>query len=132
MERLKLAATSSTPSIDFDPETGRLSISGESYPENSYDFFRPVLAWMREFLSAGELPVTMTAELVYLNTSSIKALMDMLDLLEEAHVGGRRVSFTWSYDPENDRALEMAHEFEEEVTLPFFIVPKQPEIEKLC
>ena len=127
MDRLVLPGTLSTPAVDFDPDSGRLSLRGESYPEHSSEFFRPILAWLQAFLDQAGGAVSMEVELTYLNTSSIKAMMDILDLLEEAHLRNRQVSFTWYYDPENDRALEMAEEFQEEVSLPFFVVPRRPE-----
>lgn len=123
MNNLSLAATAATPAVDFDATTGILAISGESYPENAFEFFRPLLTWTAGFLKESTGSATAEIALSYLNTSSIKSVMDLLDLLEEAHRGGRQVSVRWSYRKENDRALEMIEEFKEEVTLPFFIVP---------
>ena len=125
MESLVLAATTSTPGVRFDAATGHLSLSGESYPENTHVFFRPLIAWVTGFLSETARPVRLDVALTYLNTSSIKSLMDILDLLEEAHRGGRDVALTWYYDEENDRALEMAEEFREDFTLPFFVVARK-------
>lgn len=125
MELLTLNPTASTPEVNFDPDTGVLVIRGESYPENSLELFRPILAWVQAFLESSPLPVKLEIGLTYLNTSSIKSLMDLLDLLEEAHRESRDVTVTWFYDEDNDRALEMAEEFREEVTLPFFVVPQK-------
>lgn len=123
MEMLTLAPTTSTPEVCFDPGTGVLVIKGESYPENSFELYKPLLTWLENYLNSSTTPVKLEIGLTYLNTSSIKSLMDMLDLLEDAHKESREVTVTWYYDEENDRALEMAEEFREEVTLPFFVVP---------
>ena len=123
MENLELASTTSTPSVNFQAATGHLELDGESYPENSFDFYRPLLSWVREFLDTSTVAVRFKIGLTYMNTSSIKSMMDLLDLLEDAHTAGREVTVTWYYDEENDRALEMAEEFREEVTLPFFVLP---------
>lgn len=123
IDKLHLAATSSTPTVDFDPDSGVLQLAGESYPENAFDFFRPLLAWVAAYVERGTAPVVAELALSYLNTSSIKSVMDLLDLLEAAHRAGRTVTVRWSYPEDNDRALEMIEEFKEEVTLPFFIVP---------
>lgn len=123
LQPLVIAGTTSTPTVDFNAETGLLVLDGESYPENSFDFFRPLLDWARSFLSQSHGPVRLQIGLTYMNTSSIKSMMDLLDLLEEAHASSREVTVTWYYDEENDRALEMAEEFREEVTLPFFVLP---------
>jgi len=123
MKNLSMVATTSTPAVDFNAASGVLAISGESYPENAFEFFRPLLAWVSGFLKESPGPATAEIALSYLNTSSIKSIMDLLDLLEAAHREGRQVSVRWSSRKENDRALEMIEEFREEVTLPFFIVP---------
>lgn len=120
-----MAATTSTPAVDFDASTGLLALTGESYPENSFDFFKPLLDWVEAFLSKTEGPIRLHIGLTYMNTSSIKSMMDLLDLLEDAHAANREVTVAWYYDEENDRALEMAEEFREEVTLPFFVLPNQ-------
>lgn len=123
MNNLLLAATNTTPSVDFNATTGLLALAGESYPENAFEFFRPLLGWVVDYLK--ESPGSLTAEIAlsYLNTSSIKSVMDLLDQLEAAHRSGRAVAVHWHYQEQNERALEMIEEFKEEVTLPFFIVP---------
>ena len=125
LETLKRERTTSTPAVDFDAASGLLVLTGESYPENSFDFFKPLLDWVEAFLAQSEGPIRLQIGLTYMNTSSIKSMMDLLDLLEDAHAASREITVTWFYDEENDRALEMAEEFREEVTLPFFVLPNQ-------
>lgn len=122
MQDLHLAATGTTPAVSFSAETGLLEIRGESYPENSFAFFEPLTGWIAAFLGEGDAPVRLDVHLSYMNTSSIKAMVDMLDLLEQAHRSGRRVTVRWYHDEENLRALDMAEEFKEDLTLPFEIV----------
>lgn len=122
MDQLKIEKGTSTPEVDFNPETGTLGISGESYPENSFEFYAPLLAWLRGFLPAGRGPVTMRVELEYLNTSSTKCMIDLLDELESAYRSGRPVSVVWYYDSENERAKDTIEEFREDFEMPFSIV----------
>ena len=83
-----------------------------------------------QFMSISELAEEAGLEaaswepLLYLNTSSIKAMMDIFDLLEEAHRKGRQVSVRWSYDGANERVGELAAEFKEDCTFPFDIAAK--------
>ncbi|BDU74369.1 biofilm regulation phosphoprotein SiaC [Mesoterricola silvestris] len=123
LENLSVDATVSSPRVRSDAEGGLLELAGESYPENSFEFFQPILTWVADFLAQDERPLRVELRLTYLNTSSIKCMMDLLDALEEAHLSGRAVSLTWYYDPENDRALDLAEEFREDLGLPFEIVP---------
>ena len=120
---LKIPGTLSSPCVDADEAAGVLVLSGESYPENSFEFFRPILTWCADFLARDDRPLTVDLRLTYLNTSSIKAMMDLLDTLEDAHRAGRTVAVRWYYDQENDRALDLAEEFKEDLTLPFHTIP---------
>lgn len=127
MDNLKRNKTASTPAVYFDAASGQLVIEGESYPENAFEFFKPLLEWASEFLKEGSMPAKLEIRLSYMNTSSIKSMMDLLDLLEDAHSRSREITVSWYYDEENERALEMAEDFRDEVNLPFFIVPTRTE-----
>jgi hypothetical protein len=121
MDTLTIQPGTSTPAVHFDPSTGLLRLEGESFPENAFEFFRPLKAWLSRFLAGGATPVKVELRLAYLNTGSTKAVMDILDMLEDAHSNGRDVSVHWYYEREDERALEAAQELKEEVTLPFHI-----------
>jgi hypothetical protein len=123
MEPLYLPGTKSTPEISFDPATGVLAMSGESYPENSYEFYKPVISWLSRFIVSHAGPIAFNVHLSYLNTGSTKCMMDLLDLLEESFLTGKDIQVNWLCDRENDRALENAEEFREEISLPFHIRP---------
>lgn len=128
MERLLIEQTKSTPAIDFDAAQKILAIRGESYPENAFNFYEPVLAWLDDFISqAGEAePLQMILNLPYFNTSSSKCIMMILERLEEAHEDGKQVTVNWYYDRDNESELECAEEFKEFVNLPFNIIPANP------
>jgi hypothetical protein len=122
MKNLSIPATLSSPQVQGDEAQGLLCLSGESYPENTFDFFAPILAWVADFLARDNRAFNLELRLTYLNTSSIKCLMDILDDLEEAFSKGRSVTVRWFYDAENDRAQDLAEEFKEDLTLPFEIL----------
>ena len=86
-------------------------MQGDSYPENSFEFFTTVISWIEDFLTQKTEPLTLELGLIYMNTSSVKAMMDIFDLLEEAHNKGRTVRVDWRYDPQNERVRELAEEF---------------------
>jgi hypothetical protein len=122
MEPLDIQQTTTTPLISFDPDTSTLRIAGESYPENSFDFYAPVISWLSaslQHLTRLTLDITIT----YMNSSSTKCTFDLLDIMEEAHGRGVSTTIVWRYDRENPRSYELAEDFREEVSLPFEIVP---------
>ncbi|MBB3229312.1 biofilm regulation phosphoprotein SiaC [Halomonas stenophila] len=125
IQDLNIPGSSSTPAIQSDWQAGRLSMQGDSYPENSYELFRQVTDWTEAFLARATTPLTLDLGLVYLNTSSVKAMMDIFDLLEEAHQNGREVGVIWRYDSRNERIAELAEEFKEDCSYPFAITAMQ-------
>jgi len=125
MNDLNLPGTQSTPSIFTDARAGLLKMGGDSYPENSFELFGPVLEWVEAYLQQSSAPLRLELELLYLNTSSIKAVMEIFDLLEAAHAEGRDVSVEWYYDRRNERVGELAEEFKEDCTFPFAVIGRE-------
>lgn len=121
MRTLDIAQSQSTPQISYDSREHVLMITGESYPENSFEFYAPVSAWVKEQL-ATENRLRLDINVSYMNSSSTKCMLDLLDLLEDAHQKGGAIEIVWRYDRDNPRSLDLAEEFKEEVTLPFSIV----------
>lgn len=121
MDNLKIESTQSTPSIFADPKTGVMELRGDSYPENSFELFSPAMKWIEDYLEDPGRPLTLNLHLLYLNTSSVKAMMDIFDILEEAHKSGRKVAVNWYYDEQNERVAELAEEFKEDCNFPFQI-----------
>ncbi|HXH01888.1 MAG TPA: biofilm regulation phosphoprotein SiaC [Candidatus Competibacteraceae bacterium] len=123
---LNIAGTSSSPAIVSRWAEGTLEMRGDSYPENSFELYQPVFDWVKRYLETVERPLTLNLYLLYLNTSSIKSLMDILDLLEQAHGEGRPVAVNWYYDQDNERVAELAEEFKEDCSFPFAIIGYSP------
>jgi hypothetical protein len=120
MDNLKIEGTQSTPSIVADFKAGIVEMRGDSYPENSFELFSPAMQWIENYLQQ-ERPLTLNLHLLYLNTSSVKAMMDIFDILEDAHKAGRKVVVNWFYDEQNERVADLAEEFKEDCSFPFEI-----------
>ncbi|EWC40251.1 DUF1987 domain-containing protein [Pseudomonas stutzeri] len=121
MNDFSIPGSQSTPAIQSDWEKGIVSMQGDSFPENSYELFRQVYEWIERFLADAAHPLSLELRLLYLNTSSIKAMMDIFDLLESAFQSGRQVGVNWYYDIRNERVVELAEEFKEDCSFPFSI-----------
>jgi hypothetical protein len=118
---LSLPSTQFSPSVEADWQAGKLLMIGESYPENTYEFFAQIIEWTEKFLGQEDRLLSVELQLSYLNTSSIRAMIDIFDLLQEASDSGKPVSVSWLYDSRNPRASELGEEFKEDYTFPFEI-----------
>ncbi|HPF17069.1 MAG TPA: DUF1987 domain-containing protein [Thermotogota bacterium] len=118
---IQIDSTPTSPKVYFDEKTHVFLIEGESYPENSFEFYKPVFNWFDEVfpnLDRMELHLKIS----YMNSSSVKCILDVMTILEEAFEAGKNVRIKWFYEPENSRSLEMAEDFKEDLDLPFEVL----------
>lgn len=85
-----------TPNIQFSATSGICEINGESYLENTFAFYEPLMNWLKEFNSTVQKPITLNIGLTYFNTASSRSLLDILLLLKEYKDNGSEVSVNWS------------------------------------
>ena len=114
MENLKIEATKYTPEIVLSAEDGTISLVGKSYPENTFEFYKPVMEWLEEYFEGNSKEKTVvTMEIIYFNSSSSKLFFDFFDLLEEAN-SDNSIEINWVYDEENESAEEAGEDFIED------------------
>lgn len=116
MQNLDIPATARTPAVLFDFGQHHLKLVGESYPEDVTEFYNPIFAALDAYLSGlGEGRCRFDFELIYLNSSSAKAIMMLMDKLDAAAVNGASVDVFWYYDKEDDTMQELGEEFGEDL-----------------
>lgn len=116
MQNLVIPASTRTPAIDFNFGNNHLKLSGESYPEDVTEFYNPVFAALDSYLATlGSGSCRFDFELIYLNSSSAKAVMMLMDKLDAAAAKGAAVDVHWFYDEEDDTMQELGEEFGEDL-----------------
>lgn len=127
MDNLKIEPGKYIPGVCFDSETNIFDIKGDSYPENTLEFYAPVFSWIENYLSQlNDEEVTINLEPGYFNSSSSQILMDMFDILEKESSSGRNVIVNWICDPENEIIMEFGEDFKEDLkALQFNLVQKK-------
>lgn len=117
MQTITITASERSPDVEFNFEAGLLTLKGESYPEDVAAFYGPLLSALDQWLNAAptEQAVQLDIELVYFNSSSAKALMNLLLLLEKAGAAGRSVVVNWHYASEDDTMQEFGEDFSEDL-----------------
>lgn len=123
-------ASERTPFVDFDFENGRLEMSGESYPENAAAFFGPLIKALEEHLRGiGQGGLTFDLKMLYFNSSSAKALMNLFQMLESAAGAGARITINWYYQEDDDIMEEFGEDFSEDFISAYFemhLIPNGP------
>ena len=112
MKNLFIKATKYTPEINLDAGSNTMSIIGKSYPENTFEYYKPIMLWLEEYLLHVETQdILFNLDLEYLNSSSLKAYFDLFDILESAKESGKSITINWIYDEDNDIAEETGEDF---------------------
>jgi len=119
MENLQIAGSSKTPEITFDASNGTLTIAGRSIPENSIEFYKPLLLWMENFGKTNPEQTLLQVKLEYFNTSSSKCLLDIFKKLET--IGGK-TQVEWYYEQDDEDMLEAGEDYEAIVHVPFKMI----------
>lgn len=124
MKPINIEATKSSPEIKFNPDNRELKIKGESYPEDSFSFYKKIFELLEDAKDEFD-EFTIEIEVTYLNTSSTKSFMNILDILEEGYKNGKDFKVKWYYEEDNEHAYELALDFRSYLELPFNIIPKE-------
>jgi len=113
MQNLKVEATKYTPEIHLDT-SGFITIVGKSYPENTFEFYTPMMQWLEDYFDGHSAKRTIVnMEIIYFNSSSSKLFFDFFDLLEE-NFDDNIIDINWIYDEENESAEEAGEDFIED------------------
>ena len=89
------------PFVSFDAGTGKCEISGESFPEQTTDFYGRLMEWLEQYTEEVKGPIDFVFNLSYFNTSSSKRILHIMILLQEYIEKGGQVTVQWNYDPED-------------------------------
>lgn len=125
MHSLYLNKTTRTPQIILDPSKEVFEIQGRSIPENSVDFYRPVMQWLEEYRRNPNEKTRLVVRLEYFNTSSSKCLVDLLRKLEKIHLDGKQVELEWYYEEQDEDMKESGEDFKEILKIPIFMIALQ-------
>ncbi|MFN8255141.1 MAG: DUF1987 domain-containing protein [Bacteroidales bacterium] len=101
------------PTVDFNAETGICTLAGESYLEDTVEFYAPLFKWLKQFTAETELPIVFNFKLRYFNTSSSKCLIDILHILRKYQENGGSLEVNWYYDSHEEDIEDELEEIED-------------------
>lgn len=118
MNDLKLTQTDLTPAVSFN-KMGVLEITGKVIPSAEIDFWNPIRNWFDEYIKNPQKTTEFRLQLDCLNTSSSKEILQMLYRLNELKDRGYSASVQWIYHSNDLDMLEVGHDYEHMVKVPF-------------
>jgi len=122
MEPLIIEGTAKTPNVKFESEEGLIEIKGRSIPENSIEFYKPLVDWLEEYMNSPKELTEVNIQLEYFNTSSSKCILDVFKKLETIHKGKNEVIINWHYEEDDEDMLEAGEDYESIIRVPFKMI----------
>ena len=122
METISFEGTPKTPTVNFNADTGVVEIKGRSIPENSIEFYKPLVDWLEEYKENAQPMTKVIIQLEYFNTSSSKCILDVFKKLEAVHKAKNPVEIHWYYEEDDEDMLEAGEDYESIIRVPFKMV----------
>ena len=122
METISIDGTPKTPTIKFEPQNGFLEIKGRSIPENSIEFYKPLIDWLEKYSGSPKPGTNVNIQLEYFNTSSSKCILDVFKKLESIHNKGSQVVINWHYEEDDEDMLEAGEDYQAIINVPFKMI----------
>jgi hypothetical protein len=122
MDPIIIEGTPKTPTVNFDATTGKIEIKGRSIPENSIEFYKPLVDWLESYSGAALANTVVNIQLEYFNTSSSKCILDIFKKLENIAKAGSAVIINWYYEEDDEDMLEAGEDYQSIIKVPFKMI----------
>ena len=125
MEAIVIEGTPKTPKVHFDAQGGTMLLKGRSIPENSIEFYRPLVDWLEAYSAAPKGKTVCDIQLEYFNTSSSKCLLDLFKKMEQMSNNGNDIVINWYYEEDDEDMLEAGEDYQSIINVPFKMIEVQ-------
>jgi hypothetical protein len=119
MEDIRIEGTPKTPTVNFIKNEGHLEIKGRSIPENSIEFYKPLIDWIESYAKEPKDSTNINIQLEYFNTSSSKCILDLFKKLEAIN---NNITINWYYEEDDEDMLEAGEDYEAIINIPFKMI----------
>jgi len=108
---------------------GYIEISGRSIPEDPMKNFAPIVEWVKEYSSNPNTNTTINLKFEYLNTSSSKFILSILEILNKVYSEQNKMTINWSYEVGDDDMYELGKFFESMIQIPINYIEVEESID---
>lgn len=123
MTNLFIEATGNTPLIEFNKDKHSLLLKGESRPENTSQYYAPIIAWLDDYYkwiyfltnesTSAQFEISVNFKLDYFNSTSTKFILDFFSKLSKLKdFKSVKTTVNWFYFEMDEDMLENGEDFE--------------------
>ena len=111
MNELRIPATKSSPEVVMTPD-GAIKIKGRSIHENIIEFYKPVAAWVNEYIKVPADITCIDISLEYFNSASAKILVQLCQRISHVQLKYKKFIINWYYEEGDDDLMERGEYYE--------------------
>ena len=113
MELFFKEGTRKTPKISFDPQSGDFEISGRSFPDEAFEFYKDLFGWLDKYLEVPLSSTQLTINTDYFNSNSYRCFLELIRKLENIQDKNHEVFVTWLYEKDDEEIREAGEDMKE-------------------
>ena len=110
------------PDVYCDYQTGVCELIGESYMEETYKFYTPIMEWLNDYISERK-HIVFNFKLTYFNTSTSRIILDLLDILREYKKDNGNIEINWYYRENDPDMVYEVEDFQNEADVKITLIP---------
>jgi SiaC family regulatory phosphoprotein len=119
MRVISLNPTKEKPRVHLDKANNIFEFEGRSRPENIDIFYGPIYEWFEEYMKDPNENTVVDMNFEYFNTSSAKALLELMKLFEKMNNAGINIKITWHYHEDDEDMQDAGEDYASMVDVPF-------------
>jgi len=120
----KKNSTKITPEVILDQENQKFIIKGRSFPENTLEFYQPIMQWIQKYVENPNENTVFEFDMEYFNSSSARIVYKILLLLEKIQEQGKKVICKWYINKTDYIGKERIEEMKKMFLIPIEIIDK--------
>ncbi|MCS6820485.1 MAG: DUF1987 domain-containing protein [Microscillaceae bacterium] len=105
-----------TPYVNFDLNLMVFEIGGESFMEDTDEYYSPILNWLEEFAETYSEPLVFNFKFLYYNSSTSKSILKMFKILKNYSLKAP-LQIYWYYPEDNEDLMQEGKDFQDIVQL---------------
>ena len=109
LENIHIESGKNTPEVIGDVKSNKLTIHGNSYPEDIKMFYKPIVSWL-EKTSKYRDKICVDCQFYYISSSSVIATLKLLQKVE-ALFEKVNIVFNWRYEIGDEDIKKIGQDF---------------------
>jgi len=124
IEPLIIRKTKDEPKVVLNSRQGIFEFSGWSLPEDTQEFYNPILAWINEYFKNPNDKTEFIFDFDYVNSSSVQALITLVTILKNFNDSGIEISIKWFYMFDDEDILDTGEKLKDLVEFDIELIQK--------